>query len=110
MLTLRNNATMPTDCSFMPRAPTLGQDPWIGEHVAISVVADADPLVLCKITQMLSLSNTVPQSLVSSLAEGDTMHVTAVLVGAAPQTLDIVRRKLIQLTCVVSVDVARCDD
>jgi hypothetical protein len=72
----------------------------------VEIVADADPLVLCRITQMLALSDCVPRSFVCVLAANGTLRVSALVEGMTLKAADIVRRKLMQLTCVVSLDVA----
>lgn len=74
-------------------------------EVTLNVIADADPLAVCRITQLLLLLNRLPRSLFCVLSNDETLHVSAVLDGPTSQTVDIVRRKLMQLTCVTSVAV-----
>ena len=76
------------------------------DALAVEVVADADPLSLSRITQLLALSNRVPRSFVCVLSANETLRVSALLEGTTLKTVEIRRRKLMQLTCVVSVDVA----
>jgi len=77
-----------------------------GRPVALQVVTDPDPFAITKISQALALANHLPTSLACMLNPEGLLHTTAVLEEVSSQMIDSIYRKLTQLTCVISVEIA----
>jgi hypothetical protein len=74
--------------------------------VTVEVLADLDPLAICKISQALALANELPTSFACLLRPDGSLHASAVLKDVPLRTVDAIHRKLTQLTCIISVAVA----
>lgn len=71
-----------------------------------TIVADAAPDVLVRVSMALSLSSQCPSQVVLSQPEPDIVRIDATLLGISPQSADYVHRKLLQITDVREVDCA----
>jgi hypothetical protein len=73
-------------------------------HVLFRITADADPDVLCRVANVLSLSNQPPVSgSLRTITAGEVV-IAVELPELLPETAERLRRKLAQLTCVVAVE------
>jgi hypothetical protein len=81
------------------RVPPTPEDGYI-----FHVVADADPDVLLRVASQLLLSNVVPFNFVMTSESQVTVHIEAELRGITFGTAEAIRRKLLQLSCAVEVE------
>jgi hypothetical protein len=75
-------------------------------HAAYSfaVEADADPDAFARVAGVLTVSNLLPRA-VTLRREGQDLVSMAIKIGPLGHVMaDMIRRKLLQLTCVISVD------
>jgi len=68
-------------------------------------VADAEPDALLRFASQLLLTNTVPIRVHMTRATPDTLLIEAELRGISHSTAESIRRKLLQLSCIESVQV-----
>ena len=76
---------------------------------AIQVSADAEPDVLLRIAALLNLLNTPPERVAFEKLADDTVTVEIIIRGCSRRAVDLVCRKLLQLTCTRGASV-RWDD
>jgi acetolactate synthase regulatory subunit len=70
----------------------------------LEIIADSDPTLLARICGILGGLSLIPARFDSaSSADAESLHITVVLASCTPRLLDLIYRKLSQLTSVRSV-------
>ena len=77
--------------------------PSLLESVTICVTADAQADVLLLIAAQFNLLNTAPERVIFNRREDDTVKVDITIRGCSARAVNLVCRKLEQLTCVLTV-------
>ena len=73
----------------------------------VKVVADADPDVLLRIAAQLNLLNNAPQRFNFERLSDDTVNVEIVVAGCSTRAIELICRKLQQLTSVIQCQQVR---
>lgn len=68
------------------------------------VSIDVDPTGLSRVVHQLALANLAPVELHCARADAQSLVVTATMEGLSGAAAELIRRKLLQLTCVFDVD------
>lgn len=79
-------------------------------HVLIVIEADPDPDALCRITGITSLGNCAPFAGQMTTMPDGNLAITLEFLAVSSSTLDLIRRKLAQLTCVTKVQIQHSVD
>ncbi len=69
-----------------------------------AIDADAEPDVLARVASLLNLANRVPLAVSLRRKAFERVHIAADMEQISATTADMIRRKLMQLTCVVEVE------
>jgi hypothetical protein len=69
-----------------------------------SIEADADPDVLARVATLFNLANVAPLRATLQRRSPDHVHIIVDMERISRTMADMIRRKLVQLTCVISVD------
>jgi hypothetical protein len=72
--------------------------------VGIRIAADAHPDVLPRIASVLSFANKAPSSVSLRTVGDEQVLIEAALCDVPSSLADLIRRKLLQLTCVIEVE------
>jgi len=96
-----------------PARPTLTADDYVRGpdvlaspliSVEIRIAADAQPDVLPRVAHVLSLANKAPWGLSLLTVTPEQVLIEAVLSDVPAVLTELIRRKLLQLTCVIDVE------
>jgi acetolactate synthase regulatory subunit len=77
------------------------------EQFVLEVIADADPDVLLRIAAQLNLLNNAPRRFNFERSTDDTVKVGIVVAGCSERAIELVCRKLEQLTSVIQCEQAQ---
>jgi len=80
-----------------------------GDHAAktflFAIDADSEPDVLSRVANIFNLANTVPLSASLLRASIERTNIVVQIELSSASTAELIRRKLAQLTCTISVEV-----
>lgn len=71
-----------------------------------AIEADAEPDVLARVANLLNLANKVPLSASLQRKSFERVHIAVEMERISATTADMIRRKLMQLTCVIEVELS----
>jgi acetolactate synthase regulatory subunit len=70
----------------------------------LEIIADHDPTLLGRVCGILGGLSLIPTRLESATsADTDSLHITIVIAGCTPRQLDLIQRKLSQLTSLQTI-------
>ena len=75
-------------------------------EATFTVVAQPEPLVVSRIANQLALANVAPSYFQLLTIDDRTVNIAATLTGITREQADLIRRKILQLPCVLDVTLA----
>jgi hypothetical protein len=85
------------------RAADLSTEPGLDVFL-FAIEADAEADVLGRVANLINLANRVPRSVTLQRQSLERVHILIEMEQISAGIADMIRRKLIQLTCIISVD------
>jgi hypothetical protein len=83
--------------------PTLSSESATSVYL-FAIEADAEPDVLARTAGVFNLANTAPRSASLRRKSSEQLYIAVEIERISATTADMIRRKLLQLTCIISVE------